>query len=350
MTAADATSPETEEPGERAVPLVSVCMPVSRPADVVRRALASVLAQDLADIEVLDRRRDRRRARPWSPSWRIRGSLYHRNPERLGFSRNHCALLDRAPGQVPGDLSRRRPLGAVLSVVDGGRARGAIPSSAWSAVAQSWTRTVAGPTPWPVPIAAGRHDDVFDTLLHEEWFLLPISTMWRRDTWTGAARQWPELCCGDLQFFVSVAEAGWPLYYLPRPLVALGPAQRADRGAARIRPRPRRRRRRAGVLGRMAGDAPAGEDRPRERPAGARHLRRARALLLTGRRAEARRVTDAGGGSGANAGDRRRGAAGAAAAFRWRRACPIRVLRAGGGRRNVSRTGSLTGLLGAWSV
>ena len=76
----------------------------------------------------------------------------------------------------------------------------------------------AGPTPWPVPIAAGRHDAVLDTLLHEEWFLLPISTMWRRDTWTGAARQWPELCCGDLQFFVSVAEAGWPLYYLPRTL------------------------------------------------------------------------------------------------------------------------------------
>jgi hypothetical protein len=145
-----------------------------------------------------------------------------------------------------------------------------------------------GTTPWPVPLSGGRHDNVLDDLLRQEWFLLPNSTMWRREVWTGPAREWPELCCGDLQLFVSAADAGWALYYLPVPLAhwsqhlgQSGAWRGSDYG-----------------LG-VADDVLAfWEGWLRGRPEGqaallngqrARwHLRRARALLLVGRTGEAR--------------------------------------------------------------
>ena len=97
MTASDATSPEAAERRD-AVPTVSVCMPVSRPPDVVRRALRNVLAQDLGDFEVVvgDETGTAEAVVAELGDPRI---SYHRNPRRLGFSANHCALLDRARGR-----------------------------------------------------------------------------------------------------------------------------------------------------------------------------------------------------------------------------------------------------------
>jgi hypothetical protein len=229
--------------------------------------------------------------------------VYHRNPERLGFSRNHCALLDRARGRylaIFHDDDRWEPsyLSSMVEVFEGDPELGMV------CCGTVVDKDREGPTPWPVPIAAGRHDAVLDTLLHEEWFLLPISTMWRRDTWTGAARQWPELCCGDLQFFVSVAEAGWPLYYLPRTLshwVQHSGQTGAQRGSDL-------------GLG-VADDVLTFWDewlatRPPAKTVlvnGQRarwHLRRARALLLTGQRTEARLALTRAVALARNAGDR----------------------------------------------
>jgi hypothetical protein len=316
MIPADATPPSSipepdatcAAPGDEApernvasLPTVSVCMPVSRPPDAVRRALTSVLAQDLADLEVVigDETGTAASVVTDIADPRI---VYHHNPRRLGFSGNHRAILDRARGRylaVFHDDDEWEPtyLSSMSAVLDADPEVGMV-------CCGTVVDKKDGPTPWPIPIAPGRHDDVLDTLLYEEWFLLPISTMWRRDTWTGPARQWPDLCCGDLQFFLSVAEAGWALYYLPEVLShwvqhtgQTGAQRGSDLG-----------------LG-VADDVLAFWDewlatRPPDKTVlvnGQRarwHLRRARALLLLGRRAEARLSLRRAVATARNAGDR----------------------------------------------
>src|SRR5580658_9911228 len=92
--------PDCEEvhPGMTSVPTVSVCMPVSRDATVVRRALDSVVAQDLSDFEVLIGDETGSAAGPVAELADPR-LHYQRNPHRLGFTKNHGALLDRATGR-----------------------------------------------------------------------------------------------------------------------------------------------------------------------------------------------------------------------------------------------------------
>ncbi|HEY5025193.1 MAG TPA: glycosyltransferase family 2 protein [Acidimicrobiales bacterium] len=198
------------------VPTVSVCMPVSRDATVVRRALDSVLAQDLSDFEVLigDETGSAQAPVAELADPRLR---YHRNPHRLGFTKNHGALLDRATGRYVAilhddDWWEPKYLSSLVAVLE------ADPALGMACCATVVDFGPGGTMRWPVPLSAGRHDNVIDVLLREEWFLLPISTMWRGQLWEGPARQWPALCCADLQLFLSIADAGWDLYYLPEPL------------------------------------------------------------------------------------------------------------------------------------
>ncbi len=268
------------------VPTVSVCMPVSRDATVVRRALDSVLAQDLSDFEVLIGDETGSAAGPVAELADPR-LHYQRNPHRLGFTKNHGALLDRATGRYVAilhddDWWEPSYLSSLVAVLDADPTLG---------MACCGTVVDFGPGEtlrWPVPLSAGKHDNVIDVLLHEEWFLLPISTMWRGQLWAGPARQWPALCCADLQLFLSVADAGWGLYYLPDPLAhwvqhsgQSGAWRGSDHGLGVaddvlafwegwLRGRP------------DADVALAGRQRARW------HLRRARALILAGRAAEAR--------------------------------------------------------------
>jgi glycosyltransferase involved in cell wall biosynthesis len=277
---------EEVRPGMTAVPTVSVCMPVSRDATVVRRALASALAQDLGDFEVLigDETGAAEAAIAEVDDPRVH---YHRNPHRLGFTNNHRALLDRATGRYMAvlhddDWWEPSYLSSLVAVLD------ADPEVGMACCATVVDYGADGTLRWPVPLGAGRHDNVVDVLLREEWFLLPISTIWRSQVWTGPARQWPELCCADLQFFLSAADAGWGLYYLPDPL-AHWVQHREQSGAWRGSDYG------LGVAddvlafwdswleGRTDAQA-ALADRQRARW----HLRRARALLLAGRAPEAR--------------------------------------------------------------
>ena len=142
---------------------------------------------------------------------------YHRNPSRLGFTKNHRVLLDRARGRfmaVMHDDDWWEPsyLSSLVAVMD------ADPEIGMACCTTVVDYGPDGTSMWPIPLKSGRHDDVVDILLREEWFLLPISTMWRKEVWAGPARAWPELCCGDLQLFLSAADTGWALYYLPEPL------------------------------------------------------------------------------------------------------------------------------------
>jgi hypothetical protein len=145
------------------------------------------------------------------------------------------------------------------------------------------------PAPWPIPLNPGRNDDVLPVLLREEWFLLPTACVWRRQVWSGEARQWHlDLRTTELQLFLSAAEAGWSFYFHPEPL-AHWMQHPGQSGAPR-----------GDDLGMAAADDALEfwcrwlQGRPAEysdlsSTQRARcHLRRARAFVLTGRRAEAR--------------------------------------------------------------
>ena len=141
---------------------------------------------------------------------------------------------------------------------------------------------------WPIPLRAGRTDALLEVLLGEEWFMLQGNAVWRRELWSGPARQWPDLCCGDLQFFLSMAEAGWPVYFLDEVLMTYcmhrgqsGAWRGTDSGLGVA----------DDVLAFWDGWLAGRSDRQVALTARQRarwHVRRARALLLAGRRAEAR--------------------------------------------------------------
>jgi hypothetical protein len=112
--------------------------------------------------------------------------------------------------------------------------------------------------------------------------------MWRRQLWAGPARQWPALCCADLQLFLSIADAGWGLYYLPEPLAhwvqhsgQSGAWRGSDHGLGVA----------DDVLAFWEGwlrGRPDAEVALASRQRARWHLRRARALILAGRAPEAR--------------------------------------------------------------
>ena len=267
-------------------PTVSVCMPVSRDATVVRRALRSVLSQDLEDFEVLIGD-ETGAAEPVVAEVDDPRVQYQKNPQRLGFTKNHGALLDRAAGRYMAvlhddDWWEPSYLSSLVAVLD------ADPEVGMACCATLLDDDHGHTTRWPVPLGAGRHDHLVDVLLREDWFLLPISTMWRRELWAGPARQWPELCCADLQFFLSAADAGWALYYLADPL-AHWVQHRGQSGAWRgsdngLGVADDVLAFWAGWLQGRPGEQAALANRQRARW----HLRRARALLLAGRAGEAR--------------------------------------------------------------
>ncbi len=268
-------------------PTVSVCMPMARPAHEVERSVRSVLAQDFGDFELLIGDETGAAASLVAALADPRIDYRH-NPERLGFSANHVALLDRARGRyltVLHDDDRWEPtfLSRLVAVLEGD---GEIGLACCGVTLDRGGGDGTGS--WPIPLRPGRNDGLLDLVLAEEWFMLLDNALWRRQLWAGPAREWPDLCCGDLQFFLSAAEARWPVSFLDRALVVYrlhegqsGAWRGSDHG-----------------LG-VAEDVLAFWDgwlrgRPEEQialtaPQRARwHLRRARALVLSGRTPEAR--------------------------------------------------------------
>ncbi len=274
-------------PADTGGPVVSVCMPMARQAHEVERAVRSVLDQEFGDFEFLIGD-ETGAAAPLVAALDDPRIDYRRNPTRLGFSQNHVALLDRARGRymtVLHDDDRWEPtfLARLVAVLE---RHPDIGMASCRAALDRGPRS--GDELWPTPLAPGRHDDLLPVVLTEEWFLLLDAMVWRRQVWAGPARRWPDLCCGDLQFFLSAIEAGWPLYFLDDPLVAYA-MHKGQSGAWRGTDSG------LGVAddvlafwdGWLAG-RPADQVALTARQRARWHLRRARALLLTGRRGEAR--------------------------------------------------------------
>lgn len=212
---------ESSDPGRGLPqPTVSVCMPVSRGA-AVARSLQSVLGQTVEDIEVLigDDVGDTREVVARAADPRV---AYTTNPRRLGMAGNHVALLDRARGRymaVLHDDDWWEPgyLAALVAALESD------PESGFACCATVVDRSEGAgrvsTVPWPLPLAPGQHRDPLVELLANDWFLLPSSTIWRSEVWKGPAREWPEdLCCADMQLFLSGAEAGWALSVVDAPL------------------------------------------------------------------------------------------------------------------------------------
>jgi hypothetical protein len=279
--------------GAEGTPLVSVCMPMARDAHLVERAVRSVLDQDLADFEFLIGD-ETGAAAPLVDALADPRIVYRHNPTRLGFSGNHMALLDRARGRyvtVLHDDDRWEPdfLSQMVAILeehpDVGMAcgRAVLDRGGGSADRDGTDR-------WPMPIPPGRNDDLLPVLLTEEWFMLLGNTIWRREVWSGPARHWPALCCGDLQLFLSAADAGWPLWFVDRPLMHYA-VHEGQSGAWRGSDSG------LGVAddvlafwdGWLEGRPPA-QVALTARQRARWHVRRARALLLAGRTGEARRA------------------------------------------------------------
>jgi glycosyltransferase involved in cell wall biosynthesis len=266
-------------------PTVSVCLPVSRNSAFTARALKSVLGQQLEDLEVLvgDETGESESAVHAVGDSRVD---YRRNARRLGFSGNHTALLDRARGRYlavlhDDDWWEPTYLSSLTAVLDVDPAVG-VACCDVSRVSES---DIAPEGTWPIPLAPGRNDDVLDVLLREEWFLLPSATVFRREVWDGPAREWQDdLHTTDLQLYLSAAKAGWAFHYLPEPLVHWG--QHSGQSGAH----------RGGDFGlAMADDVlefwarwlclhPASYADATSRQRAHAQLRRARALILLGRK------------------------------------------------------------------
>ena len=127
-----------------------------------RRALASVLDQDLDNLEVLIG--DETGEAQGGGRHRRSPGRYHRNPERLGFTANHRTLLDQAQGRYMAvlhddDWWEPTYLSSLVGVLE---------SDAKVGLACSGTIVDRGENdsePWPVAVSPGRHDDALDILL-----------------------------------------------------------------------------------------------------------------------------------------------------------------------------------------
>jgi glycosyltransferase involved in cell wall biosynthesis len=286
--------------------MVSVCMPMARSSGDVERSVRSVLAQDHEDFELLigDETGAGAELIAALDDPRIR---YHHNPTRLGFAQNHVALLDRAAGRYlavlhDDDYWEPQYLSHMVHVLD---RHDDVGLACCRIMLDRGDGRPPGAWPWPLP--PGRTDNLLPVVLREEWFLLLSNMVFRRQVWNGPARRWPELCCADLQFFLSAADAGWPLYFLDSPLASYslhrdqsGAWRGQDNGLAVA----------DDVLAFWAGwlaGRPADEIALTARQRARWQLRRARALLLAGHTAPARRaVAEAEALAGRDLPDRRR--------------------------------------------
>jgi hypothetical protein len=248
------------------------------------------LAQDLQDVEVIigDETGQFRSLIESLGDERI---VYTYNESRLGYGLNHVSLLDRATGRhlaVLHDDDWWDPhyLSTLVAALDADPGLGVACSAVSRDVEGARRRSHSL---WPIPLEPGRNDDVLPILLREEWFLLPTACVWRRQAWSGQAREWHlDLKTTELQLFLSAAEAGWGFYFHPEPL-AHWVQHQGQSGAPR-----------GGDLGMAAADDALEfwrrwlQGRPEEyrdlcaRQRALCHLRRARAFVLTGRRVEAR--------------------------------------------------------------
>src|SRR3954452_5886428 len=210
-------SASSSAPIDKTSPAVSVCIRASdRPAGLLTEAIESALAQTFTDFEIVvsDDSGDRGPVIRAVDDPRVE---YKPNPRPAGSVANLrrvlslaraplVCLLDDDDLWLPDFLAtavepfRRQPdLGVVFTdhFLDVGGHR-------------------VAPRP---PIAPGRHDDFLPQYL-EHWGVTLCSSVMRREVWQQCERDFPlrDGTIGDITLWTSAAQAGWPFYYVDRPL------------------------------------------------------------------------------------------------------------------------------------
>jgi glycosyltransferase involved in cell wall biosynthesis len=207
----------TPAPAADARPLVSVAMPAHRDSAFFRAALASVLAQTLADLEVIvgdDSGGDLRAAVDEAGDPRVR---YVPHPQRLGFVGNHITTLDLARGRYlailhDDDLWRPNYLERLVGALQADPELGLACSDLWE-VFEDGTRRRPGD--W---ITEGRRDEWLELAFTHNYFV-PTTTVMRDDVWANRrTKRWPEATVGDVVFWYDAALDGTPLYWIDEPL------------------------------------------------------------------------------------------------------------------------------------
>jgi glycosyltransferase involved in cell wall biosynthesis len=195
-------------------PLVSIGIPAyARPLEL-RRAIMSVLDQGVPNIEVVvgDDSGD------LEPVVREIGDervVYFRNSPRLGMAGNWNAVLDRSRGRYVGllmDDDQLRP-GFLSAVIERFAAAPDVGLVCTDHVFSDGERT------WPrdCRLPQGRYDASVYTMLHERPAAVS-ATVIRSEVWQ-AIRPLPDLLTADLVMHVRIALAGYPIFYVDRPLM-----------------------------------------------------------------------------------------------------------------------------------
>lgn len=199
-------------------PDVSVCMPAHRDTASFRRALSSVLDQTHESLEVIvsdDSGGSLQAAVEEAADARIR---YFRNPNRLGFARNHTTTMDRATGRFiallhDDDRWFPRYLANARERFDLDPSLGMVCTTYLLEGADGHLEELADAPP------SGRHGGWLPLVLRYHTFI-PSSTVLRHEVWEDVRRAWPDVVIGDLVLWIDTAARGWPMYWLDEPGVA----------------------------------------------------------------------------------------------------------------------------------
>jgi glycosyltransferase involved in cell wall biosynthesis len=180
----------------------------------LRRAIASVLDQDMTDVEVVVAD-DSGDLEPVVREFRDERLVYICNNPRRGMVANWSFLLDRSRSGLLGllmDDDQLLPgfLTAVTRCFDGDPALGLVfTDHLFSNGDSTWPRSCEFP--------GGRHVGGIEAMIRCRPVAISASVM-RRDVWE-AVRPLPDILTADLVMHLRIVSAGYPIYYINRPLM-----------------------------------------------------------------------------------------------------------------------------------
>jgi glycosyltransferase involved in cell wall biosynthesis len=195
-------------------PCISVLIPTYERPDLLTETLASALAQDADDFEIVVGD-DGTSGEAVVSAFADDRVVYLQNCPRLGLAGNWNMLLDRARGEYMTllmDDDRLLPeflpkcLAAFARMPDLG-----------VAFTNHLFDTGGRITHRRCHLAHGRHDDFSYELMR----LKPVAVsaaLIRRSTWE-AVRPLPDTAAADMVLFGRIADRGWPFYYIDEPLM-----------------------------------------------------------------------------------------------------------------------------------
>ena len=212
--------PTPDRPSQNRVspPTVSVCIRAFERPDGLRRAIASALAQEFTDLEVVVSD-DSGRLRHVADSFDDPRVRYHANPAPAGSLANIRTALGLARGQflallddddywLPGFLSE------VLPRFDRDERLGI--------VSTGWHYDVAGRLLASRQLMDGQGKAPLHHILERSF--PPCTTVIRTEVWEQGEAELPleEPAIGDMTLWLRAADAGWAFEFVPSALVVIG--------------------------------------------------------------------------------------------------------------------------------